>query len=132
MTKSIGLTAARAQCQGAYDAVQKEWDKIEKHHALEVENPIEWSTIQQTDPEATIVDTAMLLGLKNSELPESEQVWKARFIGLGNNHRDAFGSKVQPGEAYMHMCNFVYIRIAIIYSMLVKGICMRADLEAAY
>ena len=91
VTKSISINSPAAHCKPAQDAIASEWAKIEKYHALDLANPREWEDVKKEDPEATVVPTAMLLGIKHSELPEDQQVWKARFIALGNQQRTIFG-----------------------------------------
>ena len=54
----------------------------------------DWDKVRTEDPEATIGKGKMILGIKNSELGEGEQVYKGRLVFMGNNIRDVRGGRV--------------------------------------
>jgi hypothetical protein len=119
----------------AQAAIDKEIGKMIKYFVFgDLDTDVrEWSDVCKENADATAVPMHLLIGIKDSELPEALWMWKARLVAAGNRHFHYDGSIVVEDDMYAQPADLESVRIVAAHATIEEdGDLLSADAENAY
>ena len=127
VTHVIPPGSPEARSRPAQEAVAREMQGVLEEGTFDLQEVAEWEDIKRAVPEAEIVTGQMLLGVKNFDKPEDQQVHKARLVAGGHNVRDTTGNKAPREILYMVNASLSLFRLIIVFALSIGGVCLQAD-----
>ena len=113
-------------------AIRKESDNLADKGVWTWCSVREWDDVKKLDPGAHVCGIHIILGIKNSEMPEADRIWKARIVAGGHNVRDTDGKKAEFEQLFGSPINIGLTKVVLFYAILNDYVVEVADVEGAY
>ena len=134
VTRMVPMGCDEARTDDARAAVEKEMQNMLQKGVFDPSPIYDWDAVRKSEPGAMVGKAKMILGVKNSEMPQTHWAYKGRLVFMGNNIRSAAGYRVDDTTEGLHgtPVGLALARMVLAVALLRDWAVQVGDVEGAY